>query len=66
MLQTLYDLLKRQRLAWSWALIVGLFLVWWGHAPVLPVVLGCLFAVAIAMFRSWTGARGKVVSRGAR
>lgn len=66
MLQAVYDAVKRQRLAWSWALIVGLFLILWGHAPVLPVVLGCVFAVAITMFRSWPGAGRKAMPRGGR
>jgi hypothetical protein len=50
--QTLVDLLKHQRLAWSCAAIVGLFLVLVGHVPVLPVLLGCVLAITISILRT--------------
>ena len=34
MFDTLLEILKKQRMAWSWAVIVGLFLIVAGHAPV--------------------------------
>lgn len=52
-IQTAWAVLKQQRLAWSCAIIVGLFLVLVGHAPTLPVVTGCILAVALAVLRSW-------------
>jgi predicted PurR-regulated permease PerM len=48
-----YEFGKQQRLAWSCALIVILFLVLVGHAPVLPVVAGGALAVGVAVIRSW-------------
>jgi hypothetical protein len=65
MLDTLLDVLKKQRMAWSWALIVGLFLVVAGHAPVLPVIAGCLLAVGISVLRAWPHETGKIPVRGA-
>jgi hypothetical protein len=52
MFDTLLEILKKQRMAWSWAVIVGLFLILLGHAPVLPVIAGCALAIAISMLRS--------------
>jgi hypothetical protein len=52
MTETLLETVKKQRLAWSWAVIVGLFLVLLGHAPVLPVIAGCALAIAISTLRS--------------
>jgi hypothetical protein len=53
MLDTLLDVLKKQRLAWSWAVIIGLFLIVLAHAPVLPIVAGCFLAVGISVLRAW-------------
>ncbi len=44
--------LKQQRIALSCALVVGLVLVLLIHAPVLPVVIGCVLASALAVYRS--------------
>jgi|KBSMisStaDraftv2_1062788.scaffolds.fasta_scaffold100126_1 hypothetical protein len=52
MFDTVLEILKKQRMAWSWAVIVGLFLILLGHAPVLPVIAGCALAIAISMLRS--------------
>ena len=52
MMDTLFETIKKQRLAWSWAVIIGLFLVVLGHAPVLPVIAGCALAIAISTLRS--------------
>jgi hypothetical protein len=65
MLDTLLDVLKKQRLAWSWAVIIGLFLIVLGHAPVLPIVAGCLLAVGISVLRAWPQRIGKSSARGA-
>ena len=48
MMDTLFESIKKQRLAWSWAVIIGLFLVVLGHAPVFPVIAGCALAIAIS------------------
>jgi hypothetical protein len=52
-IQTAYAVTKQQRLAWSCAIIVGLFLVLVGHAPALPVFAGCILAIMLAVLRSW-------------
>ena len=51
--QTLYSIAKRQRLLWSSAIVVALTLVWIAHAPVLPVMAGCVLAIIITALRSW-------------
>ena len=65
MIETLLETLKKQRLAWSWAVVVGLFLVVAGHAPVLPVVAGCLLALGISVLRAWPQRVTKSPVRGA-
>ncbi len=55
MMQALFEAAKRQRLAWSCAIIAALFLTVYGHAPALPVIAGCLLAVGIAMLRALPG-----------
>ena len=65
MLDTLLDILKKQRTAWSWAVIVGLFLIVAGHAPVVPVIAGCLLAVGFSVLRAWPHRMGKSSVRGA-
>jgi len=66
MIETLFEILKKQRLAWSWAVVIGLFLVVAGHAPILPVVAGCLLAVGISVLRAWPRVSAKAVVRGTR
>ena len=46
------DALKRQRIVISCAIIVCLFLTVYGHAPVLPVIGGCILAIGLAMLRT--------------
>lgn len=55
MLHTLFEVARRQRLAWSCAVLVAMFLAVFGHAPALPVLAGCILAVSIAILRSWPG-----------
>lgn len=50
--RSFFDFVKEQRLAWSCALIVGLFLVLVGNVPVLPVVCGCLLAIVVSVLRT--------------
>jgi hypothetical protein len=51
-IDTLLETMKKQRLACTWAVIVGLFLVLLGHAPVVPVIAGGALAIAISALRS--------------
>jgi hypothetical protein len=53
MMHTVLEAAKQQRLAWSCAILVGLFLTVFGHAPVLPVLAGCILGVGVAVLRSW-------------
>ena len=61
MLRHAFELAKQQRIAWSCAVLVAMFLCLYGHAPVLPVITGCLLAIGIAILRSNSAAaqRGK-------
>lgn len=61
-----FELAKTQRLAWSCALIVGLFLVGYGHIPFVPVFAGCILAVTISTMRAWPRLKPKPVIRGGR
>jgi hypothetical protein len=61
-MQIVFEVAKQQRLAWSCAILVGLFLTVFGHAPVLPVVAGCILGIGIAVARAWP----RVASRGSK
>ena len=58
-----YEAIKQQRLAWGAALIVGLVLIFYEHAPIIPVIAGCVLVPAIAALRSWFRLRSKPRSR---
>jgi hypothetical protein len=58
MIHTITESIKKQRMVWSWGLIIALFLVVVGHAPVLPVIAGCALAIAFSTWRS--GSSGKL------
>jgi hypothetical protein len=62
MMQTVLEVVKQHRLAWSSAIVVGLFLTGYGHAPVLPVVAGCILAIGMAVLRAWP----RAASRGSK
>lgn len=64
--RSLYELAKAQRLAWSCSVIVGLFLVLIGHIPILPVLAGCLLAVAFSTLRARPSLKPKPVVRSGR
>ena len=67
MIKALIGTLRNERMAWSWAVVIGLFLVFAGHAPVLPVIAGCLLAVTISALRSTSKSGPRpVVTRGGR
>ena len=55
-MQTVFEVAKQQRIAWSCAILVALFLTVYGHAPVLPVIAGCILALGIAVLRAWPAA----------
>jgi hypothetical protein len=50
--QSISDVVKKQRLVWSWAVIMGLFLVVVAHAPIFPVIVGCVLAILVTTLRS--------------
>ncbi len=50
-MQRLIDVLTQQRIPVACAVLVCLLLTVWGHAPVLPVVAGCVSAIGIAVLR---------------
>jgi hypothetical protein len=52
MIHTIMESIKKQRMVWAWSVIIGLFLVLVGHAPVLPVITGCALAIAYSSWRS--------------
>ena len=52
MFRAAYEIAKQQRLWLSSALIVALVLIFLEGAPIVPVAVGCIFAVGIAVFRS--------------
>jgi len=54
---TPYEAMKQQRLMWGAALIVGFILIYYGEAPIMPVIVGCLSVPAITALRSWFRSR---------
>jgi 4-amino-4-deoxy-L-arabinose transferase-like glycosyltransferase len=46
------DLQKQMRLVWPWALFVGLGMVFIAHAPLIPVIIGCVGVVLLSMVRN--------------
>ncbi len=52
MVETAMRVMKQQRLVWCAAILVGLVLILVAHAPVFPVIAGCLLALAITTVRS--------------
>lgn len=65
MTDTLFETFKKQRMAWSWAVVVGLFLIVVAHAPIVPVIVGCVLAVAISVLRARPHRSVKLPVRGA-
>ena len=55
MLQRVRQVLKEERLARSSTVIVGLIMITVVHAPVFPVVTGCLLALGISVVRGLSG-----------
>jgi hypothetical protein len=43
----------RLRLVFAAAIIVGNLLVFFAHAPILPVLAGCIATIGISAWRTW-------------
>ena len=56
MMQAVLEIARKQRIAWSCAIVVALFLTLYGRAPVLPVIAGCILAIGVAVMRAWPAA----------
>jgi hypothetical protein len=63
MLERACEILKQERLARSSAVIVGLILITVVHAPILPVVVGCVLALGISVIRSLSRQSNRVTAR---
>ena len=48
----LIESFKQNRQVWAWAIIVCLFLILVGHAPVVPIAAGGFLAIVITTLRS--------------
>jgi len=53
------EAMKQQRVMWGCALLVGFILIYYGGAPIVPVITGCVLVPAIAALRSWFCSRNK-------
>ena len=51
---TAFEVAKQQRLAFGAALVAAILLIVVGHAPIIPVIVGCVLALGISAFRSWS------------
>ena len=54
----LLEVITQHRVAVASAVIAAIALIWVVHAPVMPVIAGCLLALAYILLRS----RGKMIS----
>jgi predicted PurR-regulated permease PerM len=52
-----YELFKQQRVLWACALFVGVVLIFYANAPVIPVIAGCILVPALTALRSWFRSR---------
>ena len=57
LMTTPYEAMKQQRLMWGAALIVGFILIYYGGAPIVPVIAGCVLVPAMGALRSWFRSR---------
>jgi len=48
---------------WGCALLVGFILIYYGGAPIIPVIAGCVLVPAITALRSWFRSRNSSRSR---
>jgi hypothetical protein len=51
-MSTIVAAIKKQRVVWSCALLVCLFLLLVGHLPAIPVLAGCALAITYVTLRS--------------
>ncbi len=66
-MHAMLESIKKQRLVWSWSIVIALFLVLVGHAPIWPVMAGCALAIAFSTWRGNSSSKLKPVpTRGAR
>jgi hypothetical protein len=63
MLERVCEILREERLTRSSAVIVGLILIMVVHAPILPVVMGCVLALGISVIRSLSRQSNRVPAR---
>jgi hypothetical protein len=54
---TPYETMKEQRILWGCSLVVGFILIYYGGAPIIPVITGCVLVPAISALRSWLSSR---------
>ncbi len=50
---------KQNRQIWGWAIIVCMFMIFVGHAPVLPIITGGLLAAIITSLRALSAGQKK-------
>jgi len=51
-MNVIIDSFKQNRQVWAWAVIISFFLIFVGHAPVLPIITGGMLAVVITSLRA--------------
>jgi len=50
----LFEAFKQQRVGLACAITVGAVLITLSHAPIVPVLTGCVMAFAILLVRTWS------------
>lgn len=50
---------KQNRQVWAWAVIVCLFMIFVGHAPMLPIITGGVLAAIISSLRALSAGQKK-------
>jgi hypothetical protein len=59
MMEKILDQFKQNRQVWAWALVISMFLIFVGHAPALPVILGGALAILIVSLRAASAGQPK-------
>jgi len=65
-MNVIIDSFKQNRQVWAWAVIVSMFLIFIGHAPVLPIITGGMLAVVITSLRALSAGQKKPWQIGTR
>jgi hypothetical protein len=65
-MSTIVAAIKKQRIVWSCALLVSLFLLLVGHLPAVPVLAGCALAITYVTVRSPQSRQPKLKTAPAR